>query len=361
LNNNIVIPRVRFEINSDDPLNGVKTISLVDEPAIESDFIFFNKASKNKFIELKGENFKQVVAGLALIPDKDILRFDNLGEPYFGYFTKDSIEQIRNKFHKELLTNQVNTDHNSNNYIDAFLIESFIIDSEERLSDVKAKGIEEATIGSWYVAYKIEDKETFQRVLNGELKGFSVEIFLQRFHRVIDKNNLINNFNEQMNDILKKFKELLSELEQNSKEDESKKFETAKNQDGATVQYTVVGEPVLVVADDGSTSPAPDGDYILDNGFTISVASGVLTAITETPVQQSKEDGEFEKVKNELQKVKEEKENLSKEINTLKQEIEKLKKTPLVNPVFKQEKTQEVDLSKLSNADKFRLKYNIKK
>lgn len=174
--------RVKFEIDPNDDLTGVKTMSLVDEPAMESDFVAFSK-EKPQYIELKVEGYKQVVAGLALIPEKNVLRVASDGEKYLAYFTKDSIEQIRNKFHKQMLTNQVNVDHSQQDYINAYLIESFIIDSEQRLADVANKGIKEPVMGSWFVAYKIEDKQVFQEVLDGKLKGFSVEIFVQKLFK----------------------------------------------------------------------------------------------------------------------------------------------------------------------------------
>lgn len=170
--------RVRFEIDPNDKGTGVKTISLVDEPALESDFVAFSK-NKPQYVELKIEGYKQIVAGLALIPDKDIIRMSG-GEKYLAYFTKESIEKIRNKFHKEQMTSNVNVDHSQDDYINAYLIESFIVDSPERLADVTAKGIKDAVLGSWFVAYKIEDEKVFNEVLDGKLKGFSVEIFVNK-------------------------------------------------------------------------------------------------------------------------------------------------------------------------------------
>lgn len=169
--------RIQFDIDEDDETTGVKTISIVDDPAIDSKFVALSK-EKVQFIELKAP-YKQVLAGLALIPDKDIPRTSPKGESYVAYFTKEGIERIRNKFHKELMNNRVNVDHQQSAYISAYMIESFIIDSDERLADVKAKGIKDAVMGSWFVAYKIEDKEVFAKALAGELNGFSVEIFIK--------------------------------------------------------------------------------------------------------------------------------------------------------------------------------------
>lgn len=168
--------RVQLDIDENDSTTGVKTISIVSDPAIESDFVAMSK--EVQFVELASP-YKQVLAGLALIPDKDIPRTARNGEKYVATFSKEAIERIRNKFHKELMTSNVNVQHDQKQYIPAYLIESFIIDSPERLSDVKAKGIKEATDGAWFVAYKVEDKETFAKALSGELKGFSVEIYVK--------------------------------------------------------------------------------------------------------------------------------------------------------------------------------------
>lgn len=178
--------RVEFDIDEFDDASGVKTISIVDSPAIESDFIAFEK-EEIEYVEMKGA-YKQILAGLALIPNKDIPRTNPKGEKYLAYFTEDGIEKIRNKFHKQLMNNRVNVDHKQSDYINAYMVESFLIDSDERLADVKAKGIKEPVMGSWFVAYKIEDIEVFNKALAGELNGFSVEIFIKgMFESEVDK------------------------------------------------------------------------------------------------------------------------------------------------------------------------------
>lgn len=168
--------RVEFDIDEFDESTGVKTISIVDNPAIESDFVAFSK--EVEYVEMAGP-YKQILAGMALIPNKDIPRTKPNGERYVAYFTTEGIEKIRNKFHKQLMNNRVNVEHKQSDYIDAYMVESFIIDSEERLADVAKKGIKEPVMGSWFVAYKIEDKEVFSKALAGQLNGFSVEIFIK--------------------------------------------------------------------------------------------------------------------------------------------------------------------------------------
>lgn len=204
--------RIKFEIDPEDKITGVKAMSLVDEPAMESEFIAFSK-DKPQYIELKIQGYKQVVAGMALIPEKDILRQTADGEKYLAYFTKESIEKIRDKFHKEMMTSEVNVDHSQQDFIDAYLIESFIVDSAERMADLASRGIKDPVIGAWFVAYKIEDEQTFKRVLAGELRGFSVEIFVHKMFKVSRENDLA-----QIKEAIQEFrKDLVSKLHEETK------------------------------------------------------------------------------------------------------------------------------------------------
>ncbi len=374
------IKRVKFDIDKSNPLSGVRTMSLVSEPAIESDFKYFSK-EKKKYIELKATNLKQVVAGLALIPDKDILRFDNNGEPYYGYFTSDSIEAIRNDFHKKQMTSNVNVEHEQ--YTQGYLIESFIIDSPELLKAVQAKGIEDATIGSWFVAYKIEDPQVFQKVVDGELKGFSVEIYLSKLSNEKDKQNNFNRIDEYMNKFLEKFKTLLSEMEK--AEGEKKEIKLADAPSGSTapdagqkqqsksipddilLEYSVVGQPVLVIDDEdpSNTSPAPEGVYNLDNGKQLTVdAQGNLASIGDAQLsKQSKAKQPAKEVKEDFKKENDE---LKIEVQKLKAEIETLKKVPLATPIQKNETVEDLAKKKPSKpehemtaSERMRFKYGF--
>ncbi|GHM98847.1 hypothetical protein WSM22_03370 [Cytophagales bacterium WSM2-2] len=374
------IRRVKFDIDKTNPSSGVKTMSLVSEPAIESDFKYFSKEKeKKKYIELKTATLKQVVAGLALIPDKDILRFDTNGEPFYGYFTTDSIETIRNQFHKQQMTSNVNVEHEEPT--EGYLIESFIIDTPELLSATKAKGIPDATLGSWYVAYKIEDPAIFQKVIDGELRGFSVEIYLSKLTAQKDDNNF-SKIEQYMNKFLEKFKTLLSEMEKaetivSNKEtkalqklaDESLSGSTDVNQaktipDDILLTWSDVGQPVLVINDNdpSNTSPAPAGVYNLDNGKQLTVGDdGNLVSIGDA--QLSKQSKAQAPVKEDF---KAENETLKAEIQNLKSEIEKLKKLPLANPIQKNEtkedlakKKPEKPLAEMTAAERMRFKYNF--
>ena len=163
-----------FIINPDDEEMGMKAISLVDKPAIESEYIAFNKTDKPVIFKFKDDK-KYIVAGLALIPDKLIYRVDeSTGEEYLGYFSAETIELIMDKFMKESTNGtlkDVNFQHNPDSPVKAHLVESFILRTPEMVEAVKAMGIQDAVIGSWFVSYKFDSKEDYDAAVNGGFTG----------------------------------------------------------------------------------------------------------------------------------------------------------------------------------------------
>ena len=70
---------------------GVEAISLVEFPAIESNWVALKKAVKLEALD----NERRMLYGPALIPDKPILRVDKeTGEDYYIVFDKETIYPI---------------------------------------------------------------------------------------------------------------------------------------------------------------------------------------------------------------------------------------------------------------------------
>jgi len=273
-----------FKINPDDDTLGMSCISLVDKPAMESEFLAFNKPVKQKFIALGEE--KRMVAGLALIPDKLVFRVDDeTGEEYLGYFSAETIEEIRNKFMRDKNIDAVNLQHDSNSKVNAYLVESYILNTEQRVNEVKSMGIEDACLGCWFVAYKFgstpEAQQAFEDALNGKYTGFSIEVMLQRELKLNKKSNNKHFVMAKINKLIDKFKTILAEFE------EVQTLEDANLADGSGVlRYAEVNTPVLkvIVAEDGTetTEVVAEGEYILEIGKTIVVdAQGNLVEVKE--------------------------------------------------------------------------------
>ena len=88
-----------FELKIDDELlDEVFAISLVADPAIESNFIFFDK-EEVQFKKVDTE--KRIVAGPILIPNKKILRIDGEGKPYHVFFSEETVEKLAQNYLRE--------------------------------------------------------------------------------------------------------------------------------------------------------------------------------------------------------------------------------------------------------------------
>ena len=84
---------VEFVLNENDADVGVFAISLVEDPAIEENFVYFSKSQVNeKFATV--DNEKRVVIGAVMIPDTPILRVDSQGNKYNCFFSKDTIRRV---------------------------------------------------------------------------------------------------------------------------------------------------------------------------------------------------------------------------------------------------------------------------
>lgn len=167
------LPIYRLKISEQDNESGVYAISLVDAPAIESDWFAFSKESETKFTFKTVSADKQILAGYFMIPDKMIYRNDN-GKEYFVVFDAETINTISEKFNKNLLSNQFNIQHNDKNKVSAFVKENWMVDSIE-FDKCKAYGFEPVQ-GGWFGLVKVEDNAVWNEFIKtGQLKGFSIE------------------------------------------------------------------------------------------------------------------------------------------------------------------------------------------
>jgi hypothetical protein len=155
-------------IISDESVDGVFAISLVDKPAIQEQFIYLSSHE----IELKVVNEeKREVVGIALVPDKKIYRNID-GEEFNIYFTSQTIEKTNELFMKNLNLNKITSQH-ERDVEGVSVIESWIVeDSKQDKSNIYKLN---APVGSWIVKMKVYNDSEWVRVKNGEYKGFSIE------------------------------------------------------------------------------------------------------------------------------------------------------------------------------------------
>ena len=161
---------VELLIDEDMDLMGIQAVSLVEYPAIEENFVFFGK---DKYVLAAMDDEKRMLVGPALIPDKMIPRLDQVtGEEYEVFFSPDTIRQASERYMREERTNSHTIEHED--AIDNLtVVESWIIADPER--DKAALYGFSLPAGTWMLAVKVNNKEVWNKVKEGEVRGFSIE------------------------------------------------------------------------------------------------------------------------------------------------------------------------------------------
>lgn len=165
-----MLPTYKINIDPMDEETGCFTISMVEFPAVEIDFLKFDKEEP---IKLHLNSDKHIVTGVALRADYPIYRNNSRIGEHYVVFTKQIIQQIIEKYSKYGFNNLVNIEHDENRYVDnVIMLESYIIDKERGLCPTEFSNIED---GSWIVSFKVNDVNLWDKIQSGEVKGFSIE------------------------------------------------------------------------------------------------------------------------------------------------------------------------------------------
>ena len=173
----------------------IYNISLVEEPAIEVDYVAFDKDKETKpnlkFIEDK-QNEKYMILGPALIPDKNIYRnYD--GNEFYVSFSAECIEKLSHNFVKNCYGAGCFTKDHEGFCEGCYLAESWIKTSE---NDKSVDYGFDCPIGTWFIAAKIDSIELWDSIKKGERKGFSIESW-------VDLEEIIENKDKKENDMSK--------------------------------------------------------------------------------------------------------------------------------------------------------------
>ena len=151
-------------------IDEVFKISLVETPAIESNFVFFDK-EEMQFARVDDE--KRMVMGPILIPNKNILRVDGAGNAYEVFFSRETVAKLAQNYLKQKYTDQANIEHETD--VDGVtLVESWVVESAEK-DKSKLYGLT-VPVGAWMGTFHIENEKVWDEyVKTGKVKGFSIE------------------------------------------------------------------------------------------------------------------------------------------------------------------------------------------
>ena len=419
------IPVYNAVISDDD--TGMFKISLVDEPAVMSNFVAFDKAKRPLMYSIANEE-KRIVRGVVMRADFPIYRYDKDWGEYYIIYKADTIRQMAEKYLLESRQNDVNLMHEDNSDVDGVqMVQYFIKDTN---AGVNPTGFEEIADGSLFAEFHIVNDEVWEQVKDGTFKGYSLEGVFdlvpeqdeEKVESIVDSlegkfNKLFNNFN------MSKFKKFMARLskalvefanvttdkgilvwdgDDDLKAGDAVYVEDAegnrtpaedgdyKTEDGKVIKVVEgkvseitdaeaevepveeqelasiatdngellydgeleVGTEVFVADAEGNQTPAPDGDYVTEDGKVIKVAEGKVAEIVEPETTEEETPEENE----EVNALKAENESLKSEVAELKKQVAELKKKPLAKPAheevvttFKIEKTGDKGIDRLAS------------
>jgi len=150
---------------------GIDMIAFTSKPAVMVKGMAF-KAVENFFF--KDEPKMRIVAP-AMIP-MNIYRNDE-GEEYYVQFTEQEIENIYSKFMQDLNNqNLFNLEH-TDKKVPAYILEAWLVDNPKEDKSYSTYGIE-VPKGTLMLTAQITDKEYYQKLVDKDQVGFSIEGFL---------------------------------------------------------------------------------------------------------------------------------------------------------------------------------------
>lgn len=268
---------------SDDLTEGIEFISIVDTPAMESNFIALENHTPTpvKLFTVA----KQILTGVVAIPNKQIYRKDSDGFEYNIKFTEKDIEKMRNTFMKGNKNANINLNH-ADSVSNLYVIEMWIVENPE-IDKAKALGLN-VPKGTLMASVKVDNDEFWKNEIeSNKLKGFSLEgFFTQNLIKMQNQklnmenqNNVV--VNEQVNEkgFIALLKDFFKTQTKQIIELSSKKQKVAKSQ-----RFAFKGQ-VYEVFDDGEIRQVDkktkefkfiaDGEYTGIDGEVIKVIDGI--------------------------------------------------------------------------------------
>lgn len=162
---------IELYIDEENEFSGIEAISVVENPAIEEDFIALKK-QQVKLAEVDKE--KRILMGAALVPNKKIYRTNGEDE-YNIFFSEDTVRKASELFLSRGKQNNSTLEHDVK-LNGLSVVESWII--EDKKKDKSRKYGFNLPIGTWMVSVKVNNDEIWNDfVKEGKVKGFSIEGF----------------------------------------------------------------------------------------------------------------------------------------------------------------------------------------
>ena len=136
---------IELFIDEEGIMSGIDAISIVNQPAIEENFVALKDELKVELADVDKE--KRILMGAALIPNKNIYRRDRDDE-YYIYFSEDTVRRASELFLMKGNQNKSTLEHQAE-LSGMSVVESWII--EDETYDKSRKYGLKMPVGTWMV------------------------------------------------------------------------------------------------------------------------------------------------------------------------------------------------------------------
>ena len=190
---------VELVIADDSQELAIDAISLVNSPAIEQDFVFFGK-EKNNLTFAKVDEEKRMLVSPALIPNKQIFRYDpNTDSEYYVFFSKSTVAKAAYLYLKHNNHHKATYEH-KDRVSGVLTVESWIKEGDSDKSKMYGYDLPN---GTWFVKMKIDNDDLWQEIKQGNLKGLSIEgYFTNKFEEMQKQKPTPEQILEALNEII---------------------------------------------------------------------------------------------------------------------------------------------------------------
>ena len=327
LNRNIPIYWAELSDNED----GMVYVSLVDNPAVDRDFMAFSAEKKIPVCAISNEE-KRLVRGVLMRADFPIYRVVPPGEEFYIIFSAPTIRRMTERFLEQGNQGNVNTMHIPGSDVDGVnLVQLFI---KDKSAGIDPAGFEDVEDGSLFGEYHVANDDVWADIKAGKFKGFSIEGIFS-----VSKDS--HQFNKhQINEMakLEKLKTRLAKL--------LAEFGVVSTDKGALYwdgdEDLKAGDMVQKESESGERSAAPDGQYTTEDGKTITVVDGKVSEIVDPKAEvdgadetspagggdPSPVDAELQEIRKEVAEIRDMVEKLMGAIESTQSDVKAMKQAP---------------------------------
>ena len=258
---------------------GMLRISLVDLPAVESNFLAFAKEDGEPVrLYFVRDEERRIVRGVVMRADYPILRRNGDYE-YYIVFRADTIRVMAEKYLAESRQNNVDEMHNQAEVDQVQMVQYFIKDTA---AGIAPAGFEDIADGSLFAEFHVLNDEVWAKVKDGTYRGFSLE---GAFELAPEQMKAIPKTDKNMSKI-KRFKAALARLLAEFGNISTDKGVLAWDGDEDLKE----GDAVFIEDQEGNRTDAPDGDYVTTDAKTVVVADGKVSEIRDPEAEVAPEE-----------------------------------------------------------------------